>query len=125
MSVVVRTSANDPATLAPVIKSEIADLDPNLPVARTTCSCSDFKVIALEYGAHDWAPFEFTCSVSSSGGDPTITLTGTTSGLDASKDYVIYFADYDNCETCQQKWIFHADDDNLIGDTNEPADRWV
>ena len=99
--------------------------NPNLPVARTTCSCGDYSVVAIELGTYDWTPLPFTCSVSSSGGDPTITLTGTTSGLDASKDYVIYFADYDDCETCQQKWIFHADDDNQIGNTDEPADRWV
>jgi putative ABC transport system permease protein len=34
MSVVVRTSTSDPMTLASAIKSEIADIDPNLPVAN-------------------------------------------------------------------------------------------
>jgi putative ABC transport system permease protein len=34
MSVVVRTSTNDPMTLASAIKREVADIDPNLPVAN-------------------------------------------------------------------------------------------
>ncbi len=34
MNVVVRTSANDPSTVGLTIKSEIAELDPNLPVAN-------------------------------------------------------------------------------------------
>ena len=44
---------------------------------------------------------------------------------DESDEHIIIFDTYDNCETCQQKWLFFADDNNTIGTGNASAGKWV
>jgi hypothetical protein len=83
-------------------------------------------VRAVECGTRGFTPLPFTCKLDFEGdGTPYLLLTGTTSGIDEDKNYVLYFADYDDCQPCQQFWIFGADADNTIGEDDGLPSRWV
>ena len=97
--------------------------DRNHPVPRTDCSCGDYSVLAIEVDTYNWTPLQFTCSVDED--SDTITLTGDTTDIDESKDYMIVFDEWDNLEDCQKVWITHADDGNTIGSAGIAASRWT
>lgn len=98
---------------------------PSAPVARN-CSCDDYVVFAEELGSRGFTPLPFTCKVLIDGeGDPYLYLTGTTTGLSADKNYALYFADYDDCQPCQKRWVFGADKNNLVGDDGDNPSKWV
>jgi hypothetical protein len=98
---------------------------PSAPVARN-CSCDDYAVFAVELGSRGFTPLPFTCKILIDGeGDPYLYLAGTTTGLSEGKNYALYFADYDDCQPCQKRWVFGADKNNLVGDDGDNPSKWV
>jgi len=97
--------------------------DPDNPVVRTDCGCDRYAVLAIDIDTYNAAPLPFTCSVQSDTG--RLVLTGDTSSISESKDYVIIFASWDDLEDCQKIWVTHADDLNTIGSSSIKANRLV
>lgn len=99
--------------------------NPSNPTVRS-CGCGNYSVFAFEEGADGASALEFTCNVQDDGGTDTLFLTGSdTAFIDTDKDYIIRFAAYDDCEECQQKYIFGADSSLTIGSGNVAARKWV
>jgi len=96
---------------------------PDNPAEDTECGCDDYKVWAIEIDTWNWTPLPFTCSVDGPSG--LLTLTGDTTEIDTTKDYVIIYRGFDDLETCQKYWVVHADDNNTIGTDSIVANRWV
>lgn len=99
-------------------------LDPENPVPRN-CSCGNYEVIAVEKNTHGFTPLPFDCYVYNDSGTYKLRFLGSTSGLDLTKDYYIYFADYDSCQSCQKYYIFGADGNYTLGAGDAPARRWI
>lgn len=92
------------------------------------CDCGDYAVYAMEYGSTDPDLLEFdVTSVESDGSITLVDVGGGTSyaAWDTAKVYILIFADYDDCEECQKKWIYFADSDNGLGTDNDPARRFT
>lgn len=99
------------------------------------CTCGDYAVIALQRNVDgaSWEPtiLNFDVTVVDIVDGNSMTLVDQDGGYanytawDTSKEYIIIFDTYDNCESCQQKYAFFADDNNTIGSGNIPAVRWV
>ena len=112
--------------------------DPTADASYTAkgCSCGNYKVIAHRVDTRGHTNDEGygvdTLEVSSvSADDDEIVLTDTSVGQthhgswDVSKGYVVFFAQYDDCEDCQKnKWIWFAGTNNALGAADDPGMRW-
>jgi hypothetical protein len=99
------------------------------------CACDDYLVIAHELG--NTTPTliggNAKLSVLSVAYTPAaqIVLVDGSAGhthynnWDTTKIHVISFDTWDNCEACQKKWIFFADNNNEIGADDDPAFTWL
>ena len=100
-----------------------------------TCSCGDYKVIAFARNktGSSWEPtlmnFDVTAVDTTDGNSITLVDQDTgAANYDAwseSDEHIIIFDTYDNCEDCQQKYIFFADDNNKVGTSDELGTRWI
>lgn len=100
-----------------------------------SCSCGNYAVIvfARNTDGTSWEPtlmyFDVT-SVDTTDGN-SMTLVDQDGGQanytawDEADEHIIIFAAYDDCEECQQKYIFFAGDDNKIGTGSAPGTRWM
>ena len=97
-----------------------------------TCSCANYKVIAYQLGGmtNPMIGGSGELQVTSVTTGPTIVLRDTSAGHThydnwfTTEAHEISFDTWDNCEACQKKWIFHADDNNTLGAAGDPAFRW-
>lgn len=92
-----------------------------------SCSCSDYTVNLYERNNPSASVLVF--DVVAVREDNTIDLydsSGTHyTAYDAAEEYIMTYQDYDNCEDCQKKFVFLADDDDKLGSSNALGQRWV
>jgi hypothetical protein len=50
---------------------------------------------------------------------------GSYASYGTSTEYIMTFQDYDNCQSCQKKFVFFADDDEKIGSVDDLGQRWI
>jgi len=92
-----------------------------------SCSCSDYRVIAVELDQADPEWYEFTASIDTTAG--TLTLTEVTPGEAAEWDdevrYVLIYGHWDDVESCQRDFVYAADAAGVLGADDTAARRWV
>jgi hypothetical protein len=92
------------------------------------CSCGEYKIIAFERYTN--TPTLLYFNVESVSSDGTIVIEdqdGSSTNYNAwvtTKNYVLIFADWDDVESCQQKFLYFADENDTLGTGNDRGFRW-
>jgi hypothetical protein len=95
--------------------------------AKTSCGCGNYAILAFERYKKSITLLEF--DVTSVSSDGTLILSdvgggGNYTAWDVTKNYVLIFDHWDNVETCQQKFVYFADDNDTLGTGNDRGMRW-
>jgi hypothetical protein len=100
----------------------------NTYTAKTGCGCADYKILAFERYKKAITPLEFDVTSVSSTGQIIIEdqdgADANYNAWDVTKNYVLIFADWDDVETCQQKFVYFADDNDSLGAGSDRGMRW-
>jgi hypothetical protein len=100
----------------------------NTYTAKTDCGCGEYKILAFERYKKSISVLEF--NVFSISSDGTIVIEDQDGGAanytawSETANYVLVFADWDDVETCQQKFLYYADDNNSLGSGSDRGFRW-
>jgi hypothetical protein len=92
------------------------------------CSCADYKILAFERYTKSITPLEF--NVTSVSSDGTIVIEDQDGGdanytaWDTTDNYVLIFADWDDVESCQQLFLYFADESGKLGSGDDQGMRW-
>ena len=99
--------------------------------AARDCNCGEYKVYAIEADTADYTLLEFNVySINETVGDQIILedqdgAHANHDAWDTNEQYVIFFESFDDCESCQQKYVFGADATGTLGSGNVAGRRWV
>lgn len=102
------------------------DLSDSTNPGIRTCTCSNYAVLvyAQDEAISSENPIPGTCSAVYSGGEWNLRIYCDESLLPSQGKLIITFAEYDDCEPCQQSWIFFSDNYGTVGTDAKRGDTW-
>ena len=96
----------------------------------TSCGCSDYAIqifdadvttsVQASPGRNHW-----TGTITVSAADAAVVTLDNADDIDDATDKIMIFNTYDNCEDCQQNYLFFADSNGELGAANDPGGRWT
>lgn len=96
--------------------------------AAKSCSCGEYKILAFERYKKAITPLSFNVYTVASSGEIVIEDqdggAANYTAWDVTKNYVLVFADWDSVESCQQDFVYFADDSDTLGSGGDRGRRW-
>jgi len=97
-------------------------------VSERDCNCGDYRILAIKYNTQTPGTIlSFTCSIDLDASTVTFTerVAGHAALWDDTAEYVIIYDEWDDCVSCQKKFVFASDKSNTLGTGSDSPFRWV